>query len=66
MVYHHRGEVAWEHHQLLAVEFLVVYQGEVAGGVSRMTDVGVGQSGVAKGTFCGDTTGKAICGVGVP
>ena len=30
VVYHHRGGVAWEHHQLwmLAVEFRVVYQGE--------------------------------------
>ena len=30
VVYHHRGEVAWEHHQLrvLAVEFLVAYPGE--------------------------------------
>ena len=30
VVYHHRAEVAWEHHQLrvLAVEFRVVYQCE--------------------------------------
>ena len=35
-----------------------------AGGVSWMTDIGVGQGGVATGTFCGDTTGKAIFGVG--
>ena len=30
VVYHHRGKVAWGHHQLrvLAVEFLIVYQGE--------------------------------------
>ena len=30
VVHHHRGEVAWEHHQLrvLAVEFLVAYPGE--------------------------------------
>ena len=30
-----------------------------------MTDIGVGQGGVAVGTFCRDTTGKADCGVGV-
>ena len=29
-----------------------------------MTDIGVGHGDVAAGTFCEDTTGKAVCGVG--
>ena len=56
VVYHHRVEVAWEHHQsrVLAVD---VYQGVTggwAGGVS--VGIGVGQGGVVTGTLCGDTT----------
>ena len=35
-----------------------------AGGVSWMTHIGVGQGGVALGTFFGDTTGKTGCGAG--
>ena len=60
----------------LAVESLLVYLVRYKSTVFRVLDrpivvyhhrgevTRVGQGGVTFGTFCGDTTGKAVCGVG--